>query len=126
MKMKYNIDYDNSDKTIFHVSISGSLERGHDLLNTDKISLLKAEALKKSQDSLVVLNLEKLIRWDTEGIWSIMDIVQSINKKNSRRVGIVAPKVDRLRIQAENKVEGIGTSIPWEASFDKLIAELEK
>lgn len=123
--------------TVTALVLEGTLDRSIDPLQNPDIKQLAREFDANSNGKLIIVDVQKLDFWDTEGVEAIVEqVIQPAIKKNGAKVGFSGKRVflDRTGKQeskqvfdeARLKYGEIGVSIPWEDTEEKTVQALRR
>lgn len=118
---EYVISDDKSD--FFEVSFSGELRSGKDLESDDFESLLK-NIKKESHGKVIIIKLENMRFWDTEGMGKILRLIKEINSNKAFRAAVIAPKETKNFERAKEKHPVDTDIIPWEETIDAFVDKI--
>ena len=134
--MDYEFAYEWKDLslTVQVVELRGSLDRGIDCENDASVKSLQDEIRLRSQSKVIVLDLNALDAWDTEGIRAIVgQVVEPLVRKKAR-IAFAGPKyflvdgaqkLSQLYDDAKIKFGLIDTGeLPWEETVELALTKL--
>lgn len=111
----------NKSISIFEVIFDGEL-KGVEDFETEQFLKLEKQIDAEAESKIVLLNLNNVTFWDTEGMRHTLVLGRDINiKLEDSRVYIIAPKDGYLFKRAKEKYRDIVDKIvPWKVSSNSI------
>ena len=113
------------------IKLTGEIRRGLGSGDEQKLKSIKEEIENHIKKDVVAINLLGLSRWDSLGIFSILDsVVKTINpvliKKGKTPISIIGRKKSDVFVATRDKYpDSGGNGLPWFTSLDEFIKEVE-
>ena len=110
-------------ENFFEVYFAGELRSGKDLSSESFEGLLK-KIRKEAQGKIIVINIDNLRFWDTEGMGKILKLVKDINFSEPNRAVVIGSTNSKNFVRAKEKHKVATSQIPWYENMDLFLEQI--
>ena len=116
----FNYSIDDSNPNFYKVIFSGQIRSGEQLASESFSKVLK-NIKKESLAKIIIIDLNEVFYWDSEGMRKILSLVENINRDKPLRASILGFKGSKNFERANEKYPIGSKIIPWVESLEELI-----